>query len=121
MKRILTLLAGAAMVLTAGFAYAEESLPGSGDPGDKMIKNEDLSHIQLDQDKATLNQMPSEAEGSAAGGMSTDSESMGTEMDQGKTPADKGAAEPGTEGQGAGGVTRDSSDWGPAKNSDTYR
>ncbi len=143
MKKILTLLAGMALVLTAGLAFAED-LSGNGDPGDKMIRNEDLSHIQLDQDKATLNQMPSEAEGSAAGGMSTDSESMGTKMDEGKTPADKGAVESGTEGQGAGGGTKDSDTWqkdmkkeespadkgsegwgsgdkGPDKDSNTYR
>ncbi len=144
MKKILTLLAGMAMVLTAGLAYTEDSQSGSGDLGDKMIKNEDLSHIQLDQDKATLNQMPSEVEGSAAGGMSTDQNSMGTEIDQDKTPADKGAVESGTEGQGAGGITKDSDTWqkdmkkeespadkgsegwgadgkSPAKDSDTYR
>ncbi len=110
MKKILSLLAGMALVLAAGLAYAEDIMPGSGDLGDKVIRNEDLSHIQLDQDRATLNQMPSEAEGSAAGGMSTDS-GTDMEMDQGKTPIDKGAAKPDAEGQGAGGAGKDSDTW----------
>ncbi len=112
MKKILSFLSGAAIILAAGLAYAEDVTPGSGDTGDQMIRNEDLSHIHLDPDQATVNQMPSEAEGSAAGGMSTDQgSSTGTEMDQGRTSVDKGAVEPGVEGQGAGGAAKDSDTW----------
>ncbi len=111
MKKILSLVFGASFVLAAGLACAEDSVYyGTGDTNNKMISNDDLSHIQLDSDRATLNQMP-EAEGSAAGGRSADADSMGTEMDQGKSPIDKGSAEPGVEGQGAGGSAKDSDTW----------
>jgi hypothetical protein len=118
MKKILSLLMGTAFVLAFGTAHAEDSVSGAGDMGDKVIRNDDLSHIQLDQDLATLNQMPAEteAEGSGAGGVSKDSDSMGTEMEQGNTPADKGAAEPGAEGSGAGGA----GEGGATKDSGSY-
>ncbi len=114
MKIILSLLAGTAFVLASGLAYAEDSVSsGIEDTNDNTIRNEDLSHIQLDPDRATLNQMPaeSEMEGSAAGGMNVDADSMGTEIDQGKTPVDKIPAESGVEGQGAGGTAKDSDRW----------
>jgi hypothetical protein len=114
MKKILSLLTGTAFVLAAGLAYAEDRIySGIGDTNNTMIHNEDLSHIQLDQDRATLNQMPaeSEIEGSAAGGVSAEADGMGTEIEQGKTPADKNPAEPGAEGRSAGGTAKDSDRW----------
>ncbi len=96
MKKILSLLMGMAFVLTFGLAFAEDNATKTNDIGDKVIRNDDLLHLKLDPDRATVNQMPaeSEAEGSAAGGVSSQSESMDTEtdidIDQGKTPADNG-------------------------------
>ena len=112
MKKILSLSMGMAFVLAFGMAYAKDGMSGSGDMGDKVIRNDDLSHIQLDQDRATLNQMPeTEAEGSGAGGISKEEDSTGTEMEQGNAPAEKGAAASGAEGSGAGSTTKDSDTW----------
>ncbi len=114
MKKIISLLPGMVLVLAAGLAYAEDSVyTGTDDRNDKMIRNEDLSHIQLDPDRATLNQMPaeSEVEGVAAGGVAADMDSMGAEVDQGKARAEKGPAESGVEGQGARDNAKDSDKW----------
>jgi len=102
---------GTVFVVAFGMAYAEESM--SGDMGDdKVIHNDDLSHIHLDQDRATLNQMPkTEAEGYAAGGVTKEEDSMGAEMEQGNKPAETGAAGAGVEGSGAGSSTKDSDTW----------
>ncbi len=109
MKKILSLLMGMTFVLTFGLAFAEDSVTDTGDTNDKMIRNDDLLNLKLDPDRATVNQMPSEssAEGSAAGGVSSESESMGTDIEQSKTPADKGPAESGAEEPGTGGATKD--------------
>ncbi len=114
MTKFLSLAAGTVLVLAFGFAHAEDSISsGVGDTNDNnMIRNDDLSHIQLDPDRATMNQMPaeSEIEGSAAGGVSADTDNMGAEIDQDKTPSDKSSAESEMEGQGAGGAAKDYSD-----------
>ena len=60
-------------------------------PGDKIITDDDLSHVTLDENQGTVNQMTGgSAEGSGAGGTGSDSDNM-TEIDEGsgKTPADK--------------------------------
>ncbi len=114
MKKIISLLSGVALVLAAGLAYAENSVyTGTGDKNDKMIRNDDLSHIQLDPDRATLNQMPaeSEVEGVAAGGVTEDTDSMGSEVDQGKARADQGSEGSSVEGQGTGDKAKDSDKW----------
>ncbi len=112
MTKIFIIVGGMVLVLATGLTYAAD-LPATGDTGDKMVRNEDLSHIQLDPDRATLNQMPaeSEIEGSAAGGVSADADSMDNEIDQDKTPADKNTAESGVERQGAGDAAKDSGRW----------
>ncbi len=110
MKRILSLIIGTIFVVAFGMAYAGESM--SGDMGDKVIRNDDLSHIHLDQDRATLNQMPeTEAEGYAAGGVTKEEESLGAETEQGSKPAETDAAGAGAEGPGAGSSTKDSDTW----------
>ncbi len=89
MKKILSLSMGIALVLTFGFTYAEDGLNDTKITDDKVIRNDDLLHIKLDPDRATVNQMPSEsiAEGSAAGGASNESESMDDiGFGQGETP-----------------------------------
>ncbi len=108
MIKIFSVLGGMALVLFVGLTYAADTMPAGEDTGDKMIRNEDLSHIQLDPDRATLNQMPaeSEIEGSAAGGMSSDADSMSGEVDQGNNPSDKGSME-----LGAGGAAQDADKW----------
>ncbi len=106
MKRILSLLAGVALVLTAGFVFADDSATWTKDNGDKIIRNDDLSHIDINQDRATINQMPAEsgAGGSAAGGMSGDSGTMKNDSESTKAPVGKTPVEPGAEGSGAGGT-----------------
>jgi hypothetical protein len=109
-KKIFSLVMGTVFVVAFGMAYAEESM--SGDMGDKVIRNDDLSHIKLDQDRATLNQMPEiEAEGYAAGGVTKEEESMGAEIEQGNKPAETGAAGADVERSGAGSSTKDSDTW----------
>jgi len=92
-------IVGMALALAVGLAYTEDTMPAAGAMGDKIIRNEDLSHIQLDPDQATLNRMPAESsaesgiEGSAAGGVSSESDrdmDTETDIDQGKMPADNG-------------------------------
>ncbi len=92
MKKILSLLMGMAFVLAFGLVYAEDSVTETKDANDKMIRNDDLLHLKLDPDRATVNQMPSEfnAEGSAAGGIQSEPDGMGTDIEQGKAPADNG-------------------------------
>jgi hypothetical protein len=109
-KKIFSLIVGTVFVVAFGMASAETSM--SGDMGGKVIRNDDLSHIQLDQDRATLNQMrETEAEGSAAGGVTKEEDSMGSEMEQGSKPAETGATESGVEGSGAGSATKESDTW----------
>ncbi|MGE5173856.1 MAG: hypothetical protein ACM3MD_08505, partial [Betaproteobacteria bacterium] len=89
MKKILLFMMGMMVVLAFGLVYAEDNMTGTDDTSDKMIRNDDLSHIILDPDRATVNQMQAapEAEGSGAGGVSGDSD---TKIDQGgNVPVDK--------------------------------
>jgi hypothetical protein len=106
MKKILSLVLGMGLVLSLGMAYAEESTGGAGDTSDKIIRDEDLLRYELDQDRATINQMPAEPgmEGSAPGGVSAEPESAGTDIEQSEEPVDKGTVVPGEEGAGAGGA-----------------
>jgi hypothetical protein len=89
MKKILSLLTGITLVLTFGLAYAEDSVTDTKNTNEKVIRNDDLLHIKLDPDRATVNQMLSEsiAEGSAAGGVSNESENIDDiDFGQGETP-----------------------------------
>jgi hypothetical protein len=106
MKKIFPLLMGIGLVLSLGMAYAEESMSVTKGTGDKMISNDDLLRYNLDQDRATINQMPAVpgSEGTAAGGVSGETESTGTDIEQSKAPVDKGPAVPGEEGTGGGGA-----------------
>jgi hypothetical protein len=98
MKKILSLLMGIAFVLSFVLAYAEDSVTDTSHTNDKVISNDDLLYIKLDPDRATVNQMPSEfiAEGSAAGGVSSESEDMSESIydmgfGQGETPPINGS------------------------------
>jgi hypothetical protein len=108
MKKFLSLLMGMGLVLSFGLAYAEEGMSGTKDMGNKMISNDDLLRYDLDQDRATINQMPAESgsEGSAAGGVSAEPESAGADIDQSKSTGDRIPAIPGDEGTGAGGASK---------------
>ena len=89
MKKILSLITGIAFVLSFGLAYTEDSVTDTKKTNDKVVRNDDLLHIKLDPDRATVNQMLSEsiAEGSPAGGVSYESESMDDiDFGQGETP-----------------------------------
>lgn len=72
MKKILSLMAGAVLLLALGIAYADETPPGSTDTGGTMIRNDDLERYDADQGKGTFNVMPAlpEEAGSAPGGVS---------------------------------------------------
>lgn len=110
MKKLLSLLSGMAIVLTFGMALAEDSTTQK-DSSDitirDMIRDDDLPRINLDKDRATINQMPAEtgAEGSAAGGVSGESDDMFKDIEQIKTPADVDKV-PAEEGTGAGGTNK---------------
>lgn len=89
MKKILSLITGIAFVLSFGLAYTEDSVTDTKKTNDKVVRNDDLLHIKLDPDRATVNQMLSEsiAEGSAAGGVSYESEDIDDiDFGQGETP-----------------------------------
>ena len=108
MKKILSLLMGMGLVLSFGLANAEEGTSSTKDMGNKMISNDDLLRYDLDQDRATINQMPAEpgSEGSAAGGISAEPESKGADIEQSKAPVDKGPATSGEEETRAGGASK---------------
>jgi hypothetical protein len=109
MKKILYLLTGVAAVMTFGLAQAAETMPAPIDSTDKMIRNDDLLRYNLDQDRGTINQLPalpgadvSGAEGSAAGGVRNDTDTLRDENIS-KTPADKPVEKsPGEGGAGTG-------------------
>jgi hypothetical protein len=111
MKKILSLLSGMAIVLTFGMALAEDNTTQTKGSGDitirDMIRDDDLPRINLDKDRATVNQMPAEtgAGGSAAGGVSGESDDMFKDIEQLKTPVDVDKA-PAEEGSGAGGTNK---------------
>jgi hypothetical protein len=108
MKKILSLIMGMGLVVSLGLAYAEESMGSAGDTGDKIIRDDDLLHFDLDQNRATINQLPAApgTEGSAAGGIRGEPENKGIDIEQSKEPSDKGPATPGEEGTGAGGTSK---------------
>jgi hypothetical protein len=108
MKKILSLVMGIGVILSLGMAYAEEGIGGARDTSDKMIRDDDLLRYNLDQERATINQMPAApgSEGSAAGGVSAEPESAGTDIEQSKAPVDKGPTVPGDEGTGGGGASK---------------
>jgi hypothetical protein len=107
-KKILFLAVGMGLVLSLGMAYAEEGRGGITYPSEKMIRDYDLPRLNLDKDRATVNQMPTEPgfEGSAAGGLREEPGSMGTGIEQSKKPVDKSPAVPEEEGTGAGGASK---------------
>ena len=88
-----------AIVLTFGVALAEDNAAQTKDPGSVTIRDDDLPRINLDQDRATLNQTPAEtgADGSAPGGVSGESdlikdiEEIKIPADVDKLPAEEGA------------------------------
>ncbi len=89
MKKILSLLTGITLVLTFGLVCAEDSMTDTKNTIDNVIRNDDLSRVKLDPDRATVNYMQSEsiAEGPAAGVVSNDSENMDDiDFGQGETP-----------------------------------
>jgi hypothetical protein len=82
MKRLVSLITGAALVLAfAGIAFAADDEYRKDESGN-MIKNDDLDQYKLDRDRATVNQMPAEpgTEGSAPGGISPDTNKGDTDM-----------------------------------------
>ncbi len=110
MKKILAILMGMAFILTLGLAFAAEDMSGPQGTSDKIIRDEDIQHLDMDQDRATVNQMPTESgtEGSGAGGVNKDSDSTYKDSDQSTAPLEKTPAKPGAEGLGAGGSSNDS-------------
>ena len=102
MKKFLYFIMGMGLVLSLGMAYAEEGAGGIEYPSEKMIRDDDLPRLNLDQDRATVNQMPagSGTEGSAAGGVSAEPQSSDTGIEQSKEPVEKSPALPGEEGTG---------------------
>jgi hypothetical protein len=111
MKKLLSLISGMAIVLTFGVALAEDNATQTKDPDGvtirDMIRDDDLPRIDLDQDRATVNQTPAEkgAGGSAAGGVSGESDEMFKDLDQIRTPIDVDEV-PAAEGTGAGGTNK---------------
>jgi len=95
MKQILSLFAGLAFLLAFGLAYAADDKV-TGDMRDKMITNDDLPQSSGDQDSSTFNQMPADPgiKGSAAGGVSSGTESLDKDSDQTKEPVEKTPTEP---------------------------
>src|SRR5512147_119611 len=108
MKKTLAFLTGIAVVLSMGLAIAEDRTTNAGSRSDQMIRDDDLLRFNLDQDRATINQMPAGLgeQGSGAGGISGEPEGAPSEIDQTKAPVEKGAAEPVEEGAGAGGASK---------------
>jgi hypothetical protein len=109
MKKILAMLMGMAFIITFGLEFAED-MSGPQGTGDKIIRDEDIQRLEMDQDRATVNQMPAESgtAGSGAGGVSKDSDSTYKDSDWGKAPVEKTPAKRGVEGSGAGGSSNDS-------------
>jgi hypothetical protein len=102
MKKFLSFIMGMGLVLSLGMAYAEEGSSGIEYPSDKMIRDDDLPRLNLDQDRATVNQMPAVPgrEGSAAGGVREEPAGTSTEIEQSKQPVEKSPIVPGEEGTG---------------------
>lgn len=104
MKKMLSLLIGMGLVLSLGIAYAGDGAGGAMYPSERMIRDDDLPRLNLDQDRATVNQMPANpgAEGSAAGGLREEPKNTDTGIEQSKEPADIVPATPEEEGTGKG-------------------
>ena len=99
-KILLIFFMSMAFIITFGPAFAAEDM-SEPKGSDKTIHDEDLQYLQLDQDRATVNQMTAVpgSEGSGAGGESKDSDTMYKDTDQYTTPIET-PAKPGTEGSG---------------------
>jgi hypothetical protein len=108
MKKTLSLLTGIAIVLALGLALAEDRTSNAGNRSDQMIRDDDLLRFNLDQDRATINQMPAGAgeQGSGAGGISAEPEGAPSGIDETNTPVEKGVTGPGEVGTGAGGASK---------------
>jgi hypothetical protein len=104
MKKILSFVMGIGLFLSLGMAYAEEGTGGVTYPGEKMIRDDDLEHLNLDQDRATVNQVPAlpEIEGSAPGGVREEPKDTDTDIEQSKEPVGIVPAAPEEEGIGKG-------------------
>lgn len=111
MKKMLSLVMGMGLVLSLGMAYAEEGTEGVTHPSEKMIRDDDLQHLNLDQDRATMNQVPAlpEIEGSAPGSVREEPKNADTDIEQSKEPADIVPAAPGS---APGGVREEPKDTG---------
>jgi hypothetical protein len=84
MKKFYSLAAAMAFLLGCGMAYAEENSTLPKDSSDKidtmtpdsnkMIRDDDIQRLRLDQDRGTIDQMPesSGGPGSGAGGVTND-------------------------------------------------
>lgn len=102
-KKILSLLGGIVILGAFGIAYADDTMPGNADTGDKMIRNEDLKKYDHDQGQGTVNQMPAvkDEEGSAGGGVSSEKAStVKKDTFEGPAPVEKYSPEPKDEGNG---------------------
>ncbi|HSB34046.1 MAG TPA: hypothetical protein VLG39_06295 [Nitrospirota bacterium] len=98
MKKLLSFMLGMGLVLSLGIAYAGEGTGGTTYPSEKMIRDDDLQHLNLNQDRATMNQIPAlpEIEGSAPGSLREEPKNTDTDIEQGKEPADIVPAAPGS-------------------------
>jgi hypothetical protein len=109
MKKLLSSLLGMAFILTFGLEYAAEDMSDTQGMDNKTITNEDIQHLNLDKDHATVNQMPAESgtSGAGAGGVNNEPDSTYKDSDQSAAPVENTPAK-GHEGSGTGGSSDDS-------------
>ena len=113
MKKVLSLLAGMALVLAVGMANAGDLQHGDGFTSDKMIRDEDIRKYDQDMGPGTINQMPAlpEVRGSAPGGVSGERSSDGmSDTFEKAAPVEKDKTKPSESGEGMGGPSRG---WNP--------
>jgi hypothetical protein len=96
MKMLLSVIALVSFALATTTVNAEVAETNKLDIGDRMISNEDLQHLELDQDRSTVNEMPKsfDAEGSAPGGVSEDQEQVPDTIDRDHAPDQKDTLKP---------------------------
>lgn len=104
MKKLLSIIMGMGLVLSLGMVYADEGKEGAANPSEKMIRDDDLEHLNLDQDRGTVNQMPTVpgSEGSAPGSLREEPKNTDTDIEQSREPAEMVPAAPEKEGTGKG-------------------
>jgi hypothetical protein len=110
MRKYLFSLMGMAFILTFGLEYAAEDMSDTQGMDNKTITNEDIQHLNLDKDHATVNQMPAESgtSGAGAGGVNNESDSSYKDSDQSAAPVENTPAKGTDEGSGTGGSSDDS-------------